>query len=113
MVAKTYFRKKIGAFSPPSLLLEDFVGRFLVTVGLLEESVSDGTGLDMVRDDFSDTNSVGFANNICCMLFLLFILGMWSQSHCAVRERCGELNLERIGQHGGNSSSFRVLKNNY
>jgi len=98
------FRKKMGAFSPPSLLFEDFVGRFLVAVGLLEESVSDGTGLDMVRDDFSDTDFVGFANNICCML-LLFILGMRSVRHCVVLDRCGELNSERIGPHGGNSFS--------
>ncbi len=45
---RTYFRKKMGAFSPPSLLFEDLVERFLVTVGVDEERASDGIGLVML-----------------------------------------------------------------
>ena len=45
---KTYFRKKMGAFSPPSLLFEDLLDRFLVTVGVGEERAKDGIGLVML-----------------------------------------------------------------
>lgn len=101
----------MGAFSPPSLLFEDFVGRFLVTVALLDESVNDGTGFDMVRGDFRYTGFVGFVNNICCILLLLSVLGMWTENHCAVRDRCGELNLETVFGRTADNTVFFCQKN--
>jgi len=48
LIISYVFRKKMGAFSPPSLLFEDLVERFLVTVGVDEERARDGIGLVML-----------------------------------------------------------------
>lgn len=58
----------MGAVSPPSRLFEDLLERFLVTVGVGEESVMDGTGSDMLRKYFDDNTLVGLSCVIiCCM----------------------------------------------
>ena len=62
----TYFRKKMGAFSPPSRLL-DLLERFFDTVGLGEERVSDGIGLVMLYGNCNG-NAVVVGVRICCML---------------------------------------------
>jgi len=64
----------MGAVSPPSRLFEDLLERFLVTVGVGEESVMDGTGSDMLRKYFDDNTLVGLSCVIiCCMLYLCLV----------------------------------------
>ena len=46
----TYFRRKMGAFSPPSLLFEDLLERFFDTVGVDDERAKDGIGLAMLTE---------------------------------------------------------------
>jgi len=63
----------MGAFSPPSLLFEDLLERCLAAVGAGEESVKDGTGFDMLRENFDVNTFVGLSSNIfCCMLLVCF-----------------------------------------
>jgi hypothetical protein len=64
----------MGAFSPPSFLLEDLLERFFVTVGLGEESVKDGIGLDMLMEVFDNNALIWFPVYICCMLLLCVVV---------------------------------------
>jgi len=71
LIISYVLRKNIGAVSLPSLLF-DLFERFLVTFGVIDESVRGGTGLDMLMGNCEDTTADGFSRNICCML-LFFI----------------------------------------
>jgi len=71
------FRKKMGAFSHPSLLFEDLLERYFVAVGAGEESVKDGTGFDMLRENFDVNTFVGLRSNFfvscCCSVSVAWI----------------------------------------
>jgi len=73
LIISYVFRRKIGAFSPPSLLFEGLMERFFVAVGTWEESVTDGRGFDMMNWYFEDGILVGFPCGIFCCILLLWL----------------------------------------
>jgi len=74
LIISYVFLKKMGAFSPPSFLFEDLLERFFVTVGLGEESVKDGIGLDMLGEVLDNNALIWFPVYICCMLLLCVVV---------------------------------------
>jgi len=76
LIISKVFRKKIGAFSLPSLLFEDLFERLFVTVGVEEESVTAGRGFDMMKGSCKDDVLVGFTCSIFCCILLLWLCAM-------------------------------------